>query len=67
MATDKQVNYALLLMRQAGIPTDWMSSAHKRLGASMRERTGRVEDWLRSLDVGRASEVIDTLKSMVDR
>jgi hypothetical protein len=64
-ATDKQVAYAMSLMRRAGLDTRFMSGQHRVLGASMRERQGRVEDWLRSLSKWEASEVIDRLLSMV--
>ena len=59
MATEKQIRYALLLMQRAGYRTEWMSAEHKRLGASMRERQGRVEDWLKTA----APRVIDQLKA----
>jgi hypothetical protein len=65
MATEKQVSYALALMRKAGFGTDWMRSEHKALGATMRERSGRVVDWLASMDRQRISELIDDLKSRV--
>jgi hypothetical protein len=65
MATEKQVSYALALMARAGFRTDWMSSEHKALGALMRERSGRVSEWLASMDRQRISELIDRLKSQV--
>ena len=65
MATEKQVSYALALMARAGFRTDWMSAEHKELGAKMRERSGRVVDWLASMDRQRISELIDDLKSRV--
>lgn len=64
MASDKQVRYALALMRAAGISTTWMASEHKVLGATMRQRQGRVEDYVRSLDSASASELIDRLKTL---
>lgn len=66
-ATEKQVRYALFLMAQAGYNTRWMGGRHKALGATMRERSGRVADWLASLDIARASQVIDQLKAEVAR
>jgi len=66
MATEKQVSYALYLMRKAGYSTDWMRSEHKALGASMRERSGKVVDWLASMDRQRISELIDDLKSRTE-
>lgn len=61
-ATEKQVAYALALLRKAGYPTDYMSAAYKKLGATMRERSGRVVDWLTNMDRARISELIDRLK-----
>jgi hypothetical protein len=63
MATEKQVRYLLYLLKQNGYSTTWMNRNFKELGASMRERSGRVENWLRNLDVATASELIDRLKS----
>lgn len=60
-ATEKQVRYIMWLLNRAGYPTDWMSSRHKALGATMRERSGRVLDWVQSLDRFRASKVIHAL------
>lgn len=61
-ATEKQVRYALHLLTQAGYRTTWMSSDYRALGATMRERSGSVESWLRSLDITRMSSLIDALK-----
>jgi len=66
MATEKQVSYALALMARAGFRTDWMSAEHKVLGAKMRERSGRVVDWLASMDRTRISQLIDDLKSRIE-
>ena len=62
-ATEKQVRYALYLLRQKGYSVKYMDSRYKRLGASMRERNGYVQDWLASLNVARISDVIDQLKA----
>ena len=61
-ATEKQVRYALFLLRKKGYSIRYMDSRFKRLGASMRERSGLVEDWLAGLNIARISEVIDMLK-----
>lgn len=66
MATEKQVNYALHLMRQAGYDTDYMGSEHKKLGAKMRERQGTVRDWVAQMGKDRASELIETLSERVE-
>ena len=61
MATEKQVNYVMMLLGQKGYSTKGMNASFKEFGATLRERQGRVEDWVRSLDVGRASRLIDRL------
>jgi len=63
MATEKQVRYLLYLLKENGYSTRYMNRHYKELGASMRERSGTVENWLRKLDVATASELIDKLKS----
>ncbi|HXF73050.1 MAG TPA: hypothetical protein VNO79_10630 [Actinomycetota bacterium] len=40
-----------------------MDGSFPRLGASMAQRQGRVEDWLRSLSVAEASALIDQLRA----
>ena len=60
-ATPKQVAYALHLLGEAGYGTDWMRSEHKALGATMRERSGTVEGWLRKMNRARISSLIKTL------
>lgn len=62
MATQKQVNYLLKLLDENGYGTRYMSSSFKGLGATMRERSGTVEGWLRGLNVAEASNLIDRLK-----
>lgn len=61
-ATDKQVSYALYLLGRAGYSITWMNSQFKRLGASMRERSGRVENWLSKMNRVEISRLIDKLK-----
>lgn len=60
-ATPKQVAYAMSLLRKAGRRTDWMDRTFKDLGAGMRARSGRVEDWIANMSRGEASTLIDTL------
>lgn len=62
-ATDKQVRYALVLLDKAGYSTRYMRSEHSRVGATMRERSGSVEGWLRGIGRVRVSRLIDQLKS----
>lgn len=61
--SEKQVRYVLFLLSQKGYSTRFMNSSFKELGASMSERRGSVEGWVRSLDMGRASDLIDQLKA----
>lgn len=63
MATEKQVRYVMFLLDQQGFSTRYMDASFKALGATMRERSGSVESWVRGLDFGRASSLIDTLKA----
>lgn len=65
-ATEKQVRYAMVLLAKAGYSTRWMDGSFRRLGASMRQRQGRVEDWLRSLTIAEASALIDQLRAEVE-
>ena len=63
MPTERQINYAMLLLDKAGYSTRFMDSRFKSLGATMRERSGSVEAWLRSKKGFELSRLIDTLKS----
>lgn len=63
MATEKQVRYVMFLLGQKGFSTRFMDSSFKALGATMRERSGSVESWVRGLDFDRVSNLIDTLKA----
>ena len=61
-ATDKQVSYALSLLAKAGYGTRYMDASFKKLGASMRERSGTVADWLHSMNKSEIGSLIDNLK-----
>ena len=61
-ATSKQVRYALFLLNKKGYSTKWMDSRFKRLGATMKERSGTVEGWLQGKNVAEISNLIDELK-----
>ena len=63
--SEKQAGYIFYLLNQAGYSTRWMDARFKDLGATMRERSGRVEDWVRGLNMGEASRVIDKLLAEV--
>ena len=61
MATTKQVNYALYLLQKNGYSVKYMDAGFKKLGASMRERSGKVEDWISSKNTAEASDLIQRL------
>ena len=62
MPTQKQVSYALYLLKEAGYPTKFMSARFKDLGATMRERSGYVSNWLEGMNSPEISGLIDRLK-----
>lgn len=62
-ATQKQVGYALHLLAEKGYDTRYMNAGYKKLGATMRERSGTVSNWLGSMDRGRISKLIEELRS----
>lgn len=61
MATQKQVGYALHLLQRAGYSTRYMDASFKKLGATMRERSGKVEAWLEGKNTAECSQLIDQL------
>lgn len=62
-ASAKQVAFALRLLGERGYSTRYMDSAFKRLGASMRERSGTVESWLQAKSSAEVSALIDQLQA----
>lgn len=62
-ATDKQVKYIMYLLSVRGYSTQFMDATFKHLGAGMRDRSGRVIDWVSSLGIGEAAKLIEKLKS----
>ena len=44
MPTPKQINYALSLLSKNGYSIKYMNSEFKNLGATVRERSGTVEE-----------------------
>ncbi len=60
--TEKQIAYALHLLDKAGYSTRFMNASFKELGASMRERSGSVSDWLAGMTRVEISKLIDRLK-----
>lgn len=65
-ATEKQIAYAMRLMSLAGYGPEWMRAEHKHLGATMRERSGRVVDWLSKKSRHDISALIDLLEKLAD-
>lgn len=61
-ATEKQVRYAMYLLGRKGYSTKWMNSEFKRLGATMRERSGQVVDWVSNMSVSECSALIGKLQ-----
>jgi hypothetical protein len=63
LATKGQVGYARMLLHEAGYSIRRMdSAAFTELGATMRERNGTVENWLKGKSVIQASRLIQRLK-----
>jgi hypothetical protein len=60
--TEKQINYALILLRKAGYPTHWMNAKYAELGAKSKQRQGTVTNWLQNMTMADISELIDKLK-----
>lgn len=63
-ATDRQVRYAMALLRMAGYGYQFMNSSFVQFGASKDERHGLVVDWLSGMNSDRISRLISDL---VDR
>lgn len=62
MPSEKQIEYALALLRKAGYGDGYMNSRFKDLGATMRQRSGTVRGWLAGMSSAAISELIDNLK-----
>lgn len=50
--SDKQMKYPQVLLETAGYGSRYMNAKFKEPGALMRQRSGRVEDWLRAMTAG---------------
>lgn len=61
-ATAKQISYALSLLAAAGYDTRYMNASFSKLGATMRQRSGTVQDWLAGMQRHEISALIDRLK-----
>ncbi len=62
-ATPKQVRYLTYLLAENGYPTEFMNASFKKLGATMRERSGSVSAWLEGMSCVRASALIKSLQN----
>lgn len=63
--SEQEVVRALDLIERAGLPTDWMCAGHRRIGATMRERTGRVSAWISAMERPRYRATIATLLEVI--
>ena len=63
-STDKQVEYLLELLARKGYDTRYMGAEYKVLGARMKDRSGPVDAWLKSLSRSEASALINQLKAL---
>lgn len=61
-ATKKQIGYLKHLLRDAGWDENFLNARWKKLGFTMSERSGRVDDLTKS----QASRAIDALKELED-
>ncbi|RTE49169.1 hypothetical protein [Actinobaculum sp. 352] len=64
-ATPRQVSYAMSLLDKAGFQTRYMDALFKVLGATMRQRSGSVADWLENMTKSEISHLIDDLKERI--
>ena len=65
LATEPQIGYLRMLLRQAGYSIQHMdnTAAFIELGATLRDcHRGSVEDWLKRMSAARASRLIKRLK-----
>ena len=60
-ATEKQISYATFLLGKNGYDTTYMDKSYSNLGATMKERSGKVSTWLSNMDKARISDLIGGL------
>lgn len=63
--TEKQIEYALTLLGRAGFSIRFMDRTFAELGAGMRERSGRVRDWVAGKDRDEVSRLIERLQTRI--
>ena len=61
LTTEKQTKYLIHLLAANGYDTNAMSAKYKHLGATMMERSGSVEGWLKNKSTADASSLIQEL------
>ena len=61
-ATAKQQSYLMYLLGENGYSTKYMTASFSRLGASCRQRSGMVADWVAGLTKAEASRLIGDLR-----
>ena len=61
-ATNKQKRYIIILLKQHGLDTKSITSAHRVLGAP--PQAASVNDWLDGLSIRDADQLIRQLKAM---
>ena len=64
MPTPKQINYALSLLSKNGYSIKYMNSEFKNLGATVRERSGTVEEWLKRMN---SQEISNLIKQLLEQ
>jgi len=61
-ATEKQKRYIVILLKQRGLDTEFITPAHRALGAPA--QAASVRDWLDGLSIREADQLIRKLKAM---
>ena len=61
MANDKQARLVIDLLGSRGLPVEYVSAAHRQIGAGSEDIGRPVEDWVRDLDQRNVSALIDRL------
>ena len=61
MANNKQARLVIDLLGRRGLPVEYVSAAHRQIGAGGEDVGRPVEDWVRDLDQRNVSALIDRL------
>jgi len=62
-ATENQKRYIIILLKQRGLGTASITPAHRAIGAPA--QAASVNDWLDSLSIEEANQLIRRLKAML--